>query len=501
VGKVLETIRSQYDEARRVAALRRLGILDTPREPEYDELVELAAAICEAPISLLSFIDDHRQWYKAAIGVAEPERPLASTFCQYTLHQHELLVVEDTRNDAVLANHPDVVGEPGVRFYAGIALRTVDDLPVGTLCVADFTPRSLSAIQIQALKVLARQAMARLNSRESRSQLQRALAEAELAKDRLAISDARFKAFMDSAPFFGFLKDTEGRFLFYNRLIAERFGITSEAWLGKSDHDLFPSELAAVYRANDVEVLTSGTLRVVDETTVHEDGKTSHWRSYKFPCPDQGGFLLGGISLEITKDVELNVELHRSRAALESANLRLSELATTDALTGLPNRRAFDERLVAEFASARRSLRPLSVMLLDVDHFKQHNDRFGHDAGDDTLRQFAGLLRQAARAEDLVARYGGEEFVLLLPDTEEHQASELGERILRNLRDAVWPIEAITASGGVACITPTTPSQTHLVTLADHALYVAKRSGKDRVVTYTSCSKKRNVEVEIPAVL
>ncbi len=188
----------------------------------------------------------------------------------------------------------------------------------------------------------------------------------------------------------------------------------------------------------------------------------------------------------MTEEREQQAQIQRYQIELELANAKLSELATTDALTGLPNRRAFDDRLVSEFASARRTLRPLSVMLLDVDNFKQHNDRFGHDAGDATLRQFAKLLRQASRVYDLVARYGGEEFIILLPDANESQAGELAARILKLLRTTPWSLEPITASIGIACLAPTTPTETHIVTLADEALYVAKRSGKDCFIAYSS---------------
>ncbi len=497
-GRPVNSISSSETVAERLAALRRLDILDTAPEPEFDELVELAAAICEAPISLLSFIDDRRQWYKAAVGTAEAEKPLALTFCQHTLVHQDIFVVEDTRQAPLLASHPEVVSEPAVRFYAGVCIRTLEGTAIGTLCVADCIPRRMSETQRQTLRVLARQATARLTLREQRHTLQQALAEAELAKNRLAVSDARFKTFMDSAPFLGYIKDPDGRFLFYNRLVAQRFGVSSEEWLGKSDHELFPPGLAAVYRGNDLDVLESGKLKIVDESTVHDDGSTSHWRSYKFPCPDKSGFLLGGISIDITHDIHLNEELHGSRTALEEANLRLREQATTDHLTSLPNRRAFDERLVAEFASARRAHRPLSVMLLDIDHFKEHNDRFGHDAGDDTLRRFATLLRNTARIHDLVVRYGGEEFVILLPNTGEEQANELGARILRRLKNTAWPTAPVTASAGIACLTPATPSPTHLVTLADQALYAAKRSGRDRVVNYSTYSREIGVHIELP---
>jgi diguanylate cyclase (GGDEF)-like protein/PAS domain S-box-containing protein len=478
-------IRPQYDETGRLAALHCLQVMDTPSEPEFDELVELAAAICEVPISLLSFIDNRRQWYKAAIGLAESERPLELTFCQYTIRQDDLLLVEDTKQDEMFVSHPSVTADPSVRFYAGISIKTPDGYPVGTLCVADLVPRHMSPTQIATLKVLARQANARIELREQRRTLERALADAEEAKDRLAASEARFKTFMDSAPFMGYLKDADGRFLFYNRAFCDHFSISPTEWIGRTDLETSPPDFADAYRRTDLAVLASGTLQVVEEVSQPPDSSAVFWRSYKFPCKDGETTLLGGLSIDLTQEIQQDRELTAYRYELEEANCRLHELATTDALTSLPNRRAFDEGLTTEFASARRSQRPLSVMLLDVDNFKQHNDRFGHDAGDDTLREFAKLLRQAARSDDLVARYGGEEFIFLLPDTTEAQAGELADRILRLIRSTPWPLEPITASAGIACLAPTTPTETHIVTLADEALYVAKRSGKDCAIGYS----------------
>jgi diguanylate cyclase (GGDEF)-like protein len=182
----------------------------------------------------------------------------------------------------------------------------------------------------------------------------------------------------------------------------------------------------------------------------------------------------------------VEAELRRYQAQLEAANARLQELATTDPLTGLSNRRVFDDRLTAEFAQARRHGRALSVMLLDVDNFKQRNDLYGHDEGDATLRQFAGLLERSVRESDLVVRYGGEEFVLLLPETDETQALLLAGRILTAVREKTWQHAQMTVSGRVAGLQPTTINQYQLVSLADAALYTAKRAGKDREVSYAA---------------
>jgi len=183
--------------------------------------------------------------------------------------------------------------------------------------------------------------------------------------------------------------------------------------------------------------------------------------------------------------VTREAELQRYHQQLEAANLQLRELATTDPLTGLANRRVFDVRLSVDFAHARRYSRDMAVLILDVDNFKQRNDRFGHDEGDLTLRRLAALLARSVREADLVVRYGGEEFVLLLPETNEQQALLMSNRIMAMVRGYEWGHEQLTVSGGIADLQPSVMRPHEMVTRADKALYAAKRAGKDRFVGWT----------------
>jgi diguanylate cyclase (GGDEF)-like protein len=363
---------AEKDEADRLKALSRLQIMDTAPEPEFDELVEVAAAICEVPISLISLLDERRQWFKAAVGVSIQETSSEVAFCRYAIQQTGIMTVEDATLDPRFAQNPLVTGEMGIRFYAGVPISSSDGQPLGTLCVIDTVPRKLTRMQMTALGVLGRQATARLELREQRRAMKAALDEAEAARASLAASERR---------------------------------------------------------------------------------------------------------------------LQTSQIELESANARLRELARTDPLTGLANRRVFEERFAVAFVIARRNYRPLSVMFLDIDNFKRYNDAFGHTAGDSILIRVAQILSQTVRASDLAVRYGGEEFVLLMPETEEEQGMVLAERILQAIRADDLGYGSITLSAGVAALQDEMLKPKDLLRLADAALYEAKHTGKDRVVGHSRLSQ------------
>lgn len=472
-------------EEQRLEALYRTGLLDTPREPEFNELVELAAAICGVSMSVVSLVDRHRQWFKAAKGIPVCETPREISFCQHAILQRHIFSIEDATQDARFRDNPFVACDNGVRFYAGVPIESPDGFPLGTLCVFDSQPRRLTPEQQSALTTLARQASARIELRLQRRQLEHALAEAEAAKERLAASERRFQTFMNHGPFLAFLKDENRRYLFYNQCFANLFQISLTDWLGKCDDDLSPSEFAHTYRENDLKVIEQHQSLTALEKTSSPDGGVCTWRSYKFPCPgDNATTLVGGFSLDVTEELAREAELHRSKASLEEANRLLHELAAKDSLTGLANRRVFEERLELEFARSRRKKLDLAVLVIDVDNFKSRNDTHGHEHGDQILRRLGDVLNRTVRETDLAARYGGEEFVVLLPEADEVQSLLLAQRILDAIHAEPWEIAPITVSIGAAGLTAATPNPQRLVTLADEALYAAKRAGKDRAVSY-----------------
>lgn len=191
---------------------------------------------------------------------------------------------------------------------------------------------------------------------------------------------------------------------------------------------------------------------------------------------------LVGFMFDISEHKKAEQELFRLHKELET-------LAVKDALTGVWNRRRFDSIFDIEWASARRAGLPVSLITLDVDFFKQYNDRYGHGLGDECLKSVAKTLERAAvRPRDMAARVGGEEFAMILPETDAEAARKIAERCLRLIENLKIPHEAstisnfVTASMGVATITPAAESGAKaFIEAADKLLYKAKQNGRNRV--------------------
>src|SRR3954464_4633735 len=167
------------NEAKRLKVLWQYDVLDTVPEEVFDDLTELAARICEAPIALISLIDEDRQWFKSKVGITVNETSRDISFCARAIQQDDLFIIPDATKDLRFANNPLVTSDPKIRFYAGAPLITPDGYALGTLCVIDKVPRELRLEQQQALRVLARHVMTQLELRRHAKELN----EAHQAKD------------------------------------------------------------------------------------------------------------------------------------------------------------------------------------------------------------------------------------------------------------------------------------------------------------------------------
>src|SRR6185295_4298761 len=212
------------------------------------------------------------------------------------------------------------------------------------------------------------------------------------------------------------------------------------------------------------------------------------------------GSLLGVLNFERPEKAGISAEeielctAVADQAAMAVQNARLHEqtveLSITDPLTGVPNRRHLFQQLEAEINRANRFGTQLSILMIDIDHFKKLNDSAGHSAGDDVLREVCGLMRRMVRRVDTLARYGGEEFVVVLPQVTRNEALEVAEKLRRAVAEAavphreVQPGGKITISVGVSNLPVDATDQARLVDCADAALYASKRAGRNRCTAF-----------------
>jgi diguanylate cyclase (GGDEF)-like protein len=215
------------------------------------------------------------------------------------------------------------------------------------------------------------------------------------------------------------------------------------------------------------------------------------YKCYTF-ATDNGFLLLGdrlgGTDNEVLESMSLlnnelsglSRELAKKNRELEKAHQKIVELSRVDSLTGLANRRYFQERYTEMFNLCMRHKTSLSVAMIDLDHFKHINDAYGHDAGDTVLKEFAVLLKSMCRQEDFAARFGGEEFIMFLPHATAKEALAAGDRLRHALvnKDILKNRQKVTASVGIACIANEDQPE-DLIKRADQALYAAKEAGRN----------------------
>lgn len=241
----------------------------------------------------------------------------------------------------------------------------------------------------------------------------------------------------------------------------------------------------AFYIARPIEKLRAHTARVSKGSLEEPPPERAGWQEAR-DLADHFAFMIKALR-ELNETLQAQVE--ERTQALNKANKKLEKLASEDPLTGLYNRRLLDIRLSEEFERAGRYNHALVAAMLDLDHFKSINDRFGHAAGDEVLSKIGSLLKSSARGSDIVARVGGEEFCLLLPESSDSGALSFLERIregVQKLRfEAGGRSFGVTCSIGLACRDSRMDNEFVLIECADAALYQAKQSGRNRIVQYS----------------
>lgn len=257
----------QTDEQARLTALKAYGVLHTPPEAAFDDIVGLAARLCDAPTALISLVGEQEQWFKARVGLDACSTPRDVSFCDHAMHGGEIMVVPDATLDPRFADNALVTGEPHIRFYAGAPLVTPQGHPLGSLCVIDSRarPQGLTDIQAHALSVLANQVMTQL-------ELRKALTSGKATGVRLADSEARFQAIADSMPQMVWSTLPDGFHDYYNARWYEFTGVPAGSTDGEAWNGMFHPDDQDRARQRWAHSLATGELYEIEYRLRRHDG-------------------------------------------------------------------------------------------------------------------------------------------------------------------------------------------------------------------------------------
>lgn len=464
--------KAMAEEARRLAALHALALLDSEPEREFDALVALAAQMLDVPVALLTLVDRDRQWVKARQGIDLDETPRSVAFCDHTIRTPDPMIVDDAMRDPRFVDNALVTGDPHIRFYAGAPIHTIDASgerhAIGALCVIDSAPRSLNEAGRRALSHLATLAETAISARAT---AQRAIAIATTADqqasrlsrhdrifrqaERMAAMGAWRMTLADNA-----LEWSNGVYRIHDLPIGQLPAVDAAL-------DFYPPKArAAITEALARTIETGAALDLeVDFVTANRIPRRVRTMA-EVEMVDGRPVALVGVFQDVTERHALEVTLRRS--------------ADTDSLTGLANRAAFERALDAAMTRAHGDDSPLLLALVDLDGFKAINDTLGHTAGDDVLRGVGRSLQAHWLKGCIAARLGGDEFAVIIDDVAlARDPALLCIRLEEALRvpvrsDSLSLVSAGTV--GIAALEPDCHTVRDFVHRADTILYAAKRA-------------------------
>ena len=320
------------------------------------------------------------------------------------------------------------------------------------------------------------------------------------SEDRLRFSEEQSRAWVEYSPACTKIVDLNFNLQFMSAAGVESLGIDDiTEYYGKPyPFEFYPQTFRDEMSKNLIKARDTSNIVKQEAAVMDTNGNNVWFHSTIVPISESGKqidyFMV--VSIETTEqnrvrqeleqlNNELETKIHRRTLELEVANKQLHHTSETDFLTQIPNRLAFDRRLCENTATAKRNKNHLSLLMVDIDHFKHYNDKYGHDIGDNVLQHIAKIIDESlTRKTDFVARFGGEEFAVLLPETGASSALLLAEKIRENvlsqeINSGQLAKKKITVSIGVASLKADTLNPTDLFKRADKALFVAKNSGRN----------------------
>ncbi|HEX8528421.1 MAG TPA: response regulator, partial [Cytophagales bacterium] len=424
-------------ESERLRELLSLEILDTGHESQFDEIVQLASHICEAPISLVTLVDESRQWFKAKVGLDIAETSRDASFCAHTILQDDVFVVEDARADERFHDNPLVTGNPHIRFYAGFPLKTSGGHHLGSLCVIDTRKRVLTEAQKTALQLLARQVIKELELRKANRELQR--------------KNQMLQGFLSNIPLIAYRVDGDGTIRESVGSGLRALGFANNQLVGRSAFDILP-DMAKTIR----EVLRTGKSYFVNSG--QRKGEEYHYEHYVFPDETNPGGVIG-FALNITKRIGFQRELQAAKETAERATQAKSRflanmsheirtpisaiLGFAQVLKGQPLPAEAQEYLSYISASGEILLKLIGDVLdltkIEEGKFELHEERFH-------LRE---VMNSSLHPYQFRAQEKGLQFELLfddnLPDYAIGDANKLSQIIINLIGNAL----KFTRTGGI----------------------------------------------------
>jgi len=449
----------------RLARLHETGLIDATTASEaLDRLVQTIASAFDVEAALCSILTPDREVVLAHTGLTgslarERGTTRASSIGRHVIEAigREALVIDDARQHPTFAGNP-LVREGTIRGFAGVPLVAADGTTLGALCLLDSKALALSLDGIDELHHLARRVSGELEVFVARRPRLSGQSDQAYALHHVhAVLNHLDQAVALWGP--------DGRVRLVNAALCAMLSTSQERLLGL-DRVTFATALGRMCGDSALAHVMS---RLGSEPVVaHEETvlagppeRAMRWSTKPIPLPDGGG------QLDAWRDVSAERELER--------------VAITDPLTGLSNRRGGEDAMRREVARCKRNGQPMTLLLLDIDHFKAVNDQHGHAIGDRVLRAMAHIVSRQLRASDLAVRWGGEEFLAILPGTDLATGRQVAERIRKAVADTVVdPIRAVTVSIGCAQLDKSLNALAALA-MADARLYEAKASGRNAV--------------------
>lgn len=483
---------SLYEQFR-IERLHRLGLLDTPPDERFDRLTAMASDIYGTRIALVSLIDADRQWFKSKQGLAVSETPRFVSFCSRAITEDDVFVVPDASQDARFSKNPLVLGEPRIRFYAGVPVREPTGFKVGTLCVIDSKVRSIDDMSFKPLVGLAKMVEEEIaehfyadrskSCKDSPSRILQLLNKSQSVSPEITDDSGGFAHFLTQA-----LDITRSRIGAILAVATDQEDSRGENISILASHGLGPDCLQRLVQcfaesAHSSVASTPGTIQ------------KPHLPNQVFIPVIGMGRLLGLLFLaespvpyqrnlnEEIQPLVLAIGMRMERLELQrnwsQQTLGSNKLNQMDLVTELHNREFFQDVLDKTFEQHRLSGEPFSVLYIDLDDFANINDRYGRTSANEALRVTAKRLQRFVRSSSKLARVAGDEFAIIVDGA---SGESFLERILGTIR---YPIKLIsnsismTASVGVVSFPGHSGNADSMLRHATQAMLEAKASGKN----------------------